>query len=109
MSKEDLIYTITTLEKLEPSDNFYCEHGDTRCVGFYHDKESAERSVEENCCDIWEYLYDYVVIEATPPGVYGTSSSGCERWFYKFNQETERYEPIEEPECVKHIYGFGIG
>lgn len=109
MNKESPIYTITTIERLEFDENYYCKHGDIRCVGFYYDKESAEEAVKENCCDIWEYLYDYAVIEQTPPGVYGTSSSGYERWFYKFNQEIKRYEPITEPECVTHIYALGIG
>ena len=109
MDKCSSIYTITTIEKLEPDDKYYCQHGDTRCVGFYHDKKSAEEAVEENRCDIFECLYDYAVIEQTPPGVYGTSSAEYERWFYKYDHENKRYDPIEEPECVKHIYGFGVG
>lgn len=109
MNKISPIYTITTIEKLKPDDRYYCQQGDTRCVGFYYDMESAEEAVIENRCDIFECLYDYAVIEQTPQGVYGTSSSEYKRWFYKYDHDNNKYVPIEEPECVKHIYGFGIG
>ena len=74
--------------------------------GFYHNFEEAEQDVLNNACDIWEYTYNYAVIEKMDPGIYPINN---ERHFYKFNLETKKYEWINEPKKLNHIVNFSIG
>lgn len=102
------IYTITTFENF---DNKYGRPSNSRCVGYYENFKEADKVVRDNFGDIYEWLYNYAVIEKVESGLY----PGCiERWFYKVYIENEDYKnviykPIEEPECVKHIVNFAIG
>ena len=97
------IFTITTF--------CYCKNDDTpvsnlRTPGFYHNFDEAETDVMNNACDIWEYTYNYAVIEELKPGVYPQCVN---RHFYKFNLETKKYESILTPKGLEHITGFSIG
>jgi hypothetical protein len=102
------MYFITTIEKLPNlKGNTTC--GATRCVGYYETFNEANETVINNECDICEYLYDYCVIEKVSPGLYQYAMRGIDRWFYKFNDETKQYDPIDEPEEFAHLVGLGIG
>ena len=78
----------------------------SRCWGFYNNFIDADIVVRNNITDLWEYTYDYIVIEEYEMGI---SNVTLERWFYKFNKETKKYEPMDEPEALKHYSGFAIG
>ena len=101
---QDYIYLITVFDKCEPDARWGCNLGDTRSVGWRPTLELAVETVETNMCDIWEYCYDYACIEELDYGLYPISR---ERWFYKYNQKTGRYEEIDEPVCVKEHYPIG--
>lgn len=66
-----------------------------RTVGYFEDFNDAERIVVENVCDIWEYTYDYAMIEEIGPGLYPTIDGF---WLYKWNTEAKKYERIALPE-----------
>lgn len=66
--------------------------GSMRTVGYYTNKKDAIDSVRENCCDIFEFTYTYAVVEYIAPGLYNPAT---ERWFFKWNEETNQYDPIE--------------
>lgn len=97
------IYAITTFTKLEEDKLGWPEVGSTNTVGFYYGEKVANHAVKENNCDMWEYCYDYALIEKIYPGVYGCS---LKRWLYKFDVETKEYKQIEEPEFFKHVMGY---
>ena len=102
------IYTITTFEKF---DEKYGYPSNSRCVGYYKTFEDADKIVRKNCGDIFEWFYNYVVIEKVEVGLYPVC---MERWFYSVNYENEYYKnatfkPIDEPKSVKHIINFAIG
>lgn len=100
------IYTVTTMSQL-PNINSY-EPYDSRCVGWFQKFEDADHAVRHNNGDIYEVgSYPYAIIEKVDEGLYGTSPH--ERTVYKFNRKTNLYEPITEPETLKHLCGFGIG
>lgn len=99
------MYFITTIERLPDVVESY---GCTRCVGYYESFKDAEDSVINNDFNIFEYLYDYCVIEKIEQGIYKYSGQN-NRWFYKFNLDTKNYEYIKEPEEFKHMCGFSIG
>ena len=79
----------------------------SRCFGFFTNKAEAIRVIENNETDLWEYLYDYAVIEPYYEGLYGYVHDNY-RQFYKYNQKRNMYEPIDTPECFIHVYGFAI-
>jgi hypothetical protein len=99
--KEKLIYTITTINQDEKC-------WDSRCVGFYYNKEIAIKTVEHNCGDIYECgSYPYAVIESVGDGLYYINRE--EIWF-KWNKASEKYEMLKEkPEMFNKTCCYGIG
>ena len=92
------MYFITTIDSKDD---------DTRCVGYFKHFEEAERAVLRNSFDICETCYDYVTIENIEEGIYQYDFQP--KW-YKWNNDKEQYEPIEEsPKKYKKWVGFAIG
>lgn len=92
------MYFITTIQS---------RTDESRCVGYFSSFEEAEEAVEENYLDLHETIYDYIVIENIPEGLYRYDQDA--KW-YKWNNSKERYEKIEgRPEEYSNIVGFGIG
>ena len=82
--------------------------GDERIVGFYIDKEDAFKNVKENDCNINNTYYNYALIEEVEEGL--RNPAGCSnRWFFKYNKETDEYDEIEEPTFLNGFSGFTIG
>lgn len=82
-----------------------------RVVGFYTNLETAQKAVEENWCDIFEYLYEYALIEEITEGIYRPNFN---RWLYKLKYDEDLnsnhiFHQIEEPEEMKHIVNFSMG
>lgn len=100
------MYFITTIEHLPQGD--YNDMGDIRCVGYYESIDQAEETVITNNCDIWETIYNYCMIEYIKSGLYQYALND-NRWFYKYNKDTQRYEQIDIPRCFDGIIGLAIG
>lgn len=100
------IFVVTVFEKCEPDERWYADIGCTRSPCFRPTFELAEEVVRTNMCDIWETCYDYAVIHEIGWELYPHYHM---RKFYKYNREIDGYEPIEEPECLKHLSFCGIG
>ena len=100
------ISVITTLEKIEPNDDYLALFGDQRVVGWYPEYSIAVEAVRENRLDINEEMYDYAVVEEMEPGLY---PNVVQRQFFEYDRNSDSYLEIEEPECVKQIVNFGIG
>ena len=101
--KQDAIYTIMTMTRLEVSDMGWPVFGSTRVVGYYREKEHALECVKYNCGDIWETCYNYAVVEKVEEGLYGITH---EREFFKYNRETGEYDPYPEPDFMGHFVGL---
>lgn len=101
---EEGLYFITAFQKL-PKENFL-DTGSSRCFGYYPDFERADAAVRANQCDLHECLYMYAIIERIDWGIHAFAES---RWFYEYNLEKRIFEPIEEPESLKHLINFAIG
>ncbi len=98
------MYFITVFTKYERDGAGVPSIGSARTVGYYTNKKDAVDAVIENCCDIWEYTYDYAVVELIEPGLYNPAE---ERWFFKWNDELKGYEEIEPfVDCFGN-YAFG--
>jgi len=86
-----------------------------RCVAICTTLEYAKEIVENNYGDIWETIYDLVVIEEKRAD-YLYAGCGNEQWWYEWKGArgwdgvgTKGYVPCERPEKYEHICGFGIG
>ena len=91
--------------------NFDDIHGikNGRTWGFYSNKDDALKALKENYTDLWEYCYDYAVLEAYHEGISGYDFEEG-RQFFKYDQCMNSYIPIEiEPRKVKHYASFAIG
>lgn len=77
-----------------------------RTVGYFKTLEEAKNVLEHNCCDIYEYYYNYAVIEKVPAGLYKYDRFPI---WYKWNKEKDGYVETEIPECAKNQCGFSIG
>ena len=98
---EDTYYFITVFKE-------YDEYGPhmMRCWGFYKDLSDAVATVRHNVTDLWETIYEYAIIEEYHEGIGGYNFN---RWFFRYNQFTNEYVPIDEPEGLKHYAGFALG
>lgn len=100
------MYFITTFTKYEMGQNGFPDCGAVRTVGYYADKEDAFAAVLENRCDLWETIYTYAVVEYLTPGLYPLALED-DRWFFKWNNDTKRYEPIDPINDNFGNYAFG--
>ena len=80
----------------------------SRTWGFYSNKDDALDTLINNRTDLWETIYDYAVIEPYYEGISGYDFDEDRMWF-KYNEITDCYDHIDEPEKVKHYVGFAIG
>ena len=106
------MWFITVFEQVEPDleDEVFGfpDLGDQRTWGYYSEHEKAVQALHKNMGDMWEYSYDYAVIEQIGEGICAYADPKNRQWF-KYDQERKGYFEIEEPECVKHIVNFAIG
>jgi hypothetical protein len=102
------IYTITCFQKLELDDRGWLRTGAQRTFGFYTERKDAIQAMNENWCDMCEYLYDYAVIEAMREGIHCDVDE--EIWF-QWNDKRKGFFEIPKPECVtkSHICNFALG
>lgn len=103
----DFIYVVMMCERMGVK-NFLQDFGSSRLVGWYGAYETAVSAVMENWCGINEHCYDYALIEKIEEGLYKPANSS-ERWWFKYNQVTDTYDPVEEPKEYEHYSGFTIG
>ena len=110
----DYIYVITIMTKVEEMVSSsgkkmgIPDFGDSRTTGYYYTYDDARDAVVSNLYDMWETIYDYALIEKVAPGVFNGASTD-DRSLFKYNKDKDKYEPIEEPKILNHIYGIGIG
>ena len=97
---ERYIYTITTVctEK---------NYRNTRCVGWVSENDEAYDIVTNNHGDIAESgYYQYAIIEQMGEGLYYTPK---EEFWFEWNADTKKYDPIDTPKEFKNVTGFGMG
>ena len=100
------MYFITTFTKYEIDQQGWPDTGATRTVGYYTEKDQAINAVLENRCDLWETIYTYAVVELLEPGLYPLAMSE-DRWFFKWNNDTKQYEPMDPINDNFGNYAFG--
>jgi hypothetical protein len=87
----------------------------TRTHGYFDNLERAIKAVEINEGGLDECLYDFVVIEPIPPGIYGFLDNDIDKdetiWYKWIHPKNEhgRWEKCERPEEFRHCCNFSIG
>ena len=103
-----IIYTITCFQKVEMDDKGWLRTGASRTFGYFAEKDDAVEAMHHNTLDMWEYLYDYAVIEAMREGVH----CECEEeiWF-QYDRKRGGFFEIPKPEAVikSHVCNFALG
>lgn len=94
------MYFITVIEKNES------EILSQRCVGYFERKDDAVVTVKENIYDIHESICDYAVIVELKQGLY---SAVYEEIWFKYNNETNKYNTIDKPQWSYNYFNWGIG
>lgn len=75
---------------------FY-DYGISERVGFYYEKETAIKAVEENWCDLQDHYAHAAMVKEVTPGLYPLiPRSKC--WYYIWNPYTEKFERAEVPD-----------
>ena len=99
MNKETPIYEIHVYE--EPwtlNKQGFFDYGIEECVGFYYEKETALKAVEENWCDLQDHYAQAALVMEKIPGLYPiTPRSKC--WYYLWNPIKECFEKADFPQA----------
>lgn len=98
------MYFVTCFQKYEIDEYGWPDIGCARTFGYYNERDVAIRMVELNNLDIRECLYDYAVVEYITEGLYNLAE---ERIFFKWNDDTRKFEIIEP--IVDHCGNFAFG
>ena len=102
MEEDDYMYFVTGL-LVHDDDKHKIQT--IRCFGFYKNFLEAEEEVKNNSCDMYEHLYNYIVIEKLNEGIFQVST---ERKTYKFNFETRKYENCESLKALDNAITISI-
>lgn len=100
------MWFITVFSRCSLNEHGWPDYGDVRTWGYYEEKEVALQAVRENWTDMWEYCYEYAVVEKLGAGI----SPYCEEihWF-KFDVEARQYVEIEAPTGHNCFGNFAFG
>ena len=79
----------------------------SRTFGFYNEHNDARKAVEENRCDMFEHLYDYLVIEYIESGIHPIVR--MDEW-YKWNDALKKWEFItDKPKQYSGYTNWALG
>lgn len=97
MKDETPIYEIYVLETpWQLDDKKFPTCGIRERVGFYYEKETAIKAVEENWCDLQDHYAQAAEVCRLTPGLY-SSFSRTEYWYFLWNQKEEKFELARKP------------
>lgn len=99
------MYFITCFTKINTNE-YGLNIGLSRTFGYFEKYEDAHQALRINCCDMFETIYHYAVVEHIEPGIYSIADK---RWFYKYDKEKDGYCPIEEPKEFEHYSNIALG
>lgn len=100
------MFFITCFEKIGVDKLGWPDMGDTRVFGFKETLAQAEYALNNNVCDMFEYLYSYAVVEEMHPAIHPAVEG---RWFFKWDNEKQGFFAMEEPEEFKHYCNIALG
>lgn len=112
MSKKFWFITSVRENTAYREDGSSYKYQDSRCWGFFEDKEKAIKAVEENWTDMNEAdCYPYAVIESISEGLLTVANNPEETiWFKAIYKDRKfvKYEITEQPEFAKRFVSWTI-
>lgn len=104
------IYTVTVLREADP-ENPRAFPKCRRVWGFETTLAEAEKVVSGNLSDLFEFYYQYAVIEEVPAGVPAWGYGPLKTWWYKGVYRDGRCYPekCECPEVYVGVMNFSMG
>ena len=81
-----------------------------RVFGWFPSLKKAKDAVELDGGFIYEYLFNFAVIEKIAEGLHGGFEIPLE-WWYEWERDHEKghYLPIDKPEALTGVIGFSMG
>ena len=67
---------------------------------------AAEHTLNENRCDMHEYLYEYAVVEKLGPYIYPDVE---EEYWFKWDEEKGGFFRTEKPEATYGVCNHALG
>lgn len=86
--------------------NWHFQQDRSRTWGFYHTEAEARNALDNNVTDMWEYSYDYAILEKAHPGVVPFTEKVA---FFKYDKDKDSYKEEPCPTCLDNICNIGIG
>jgi len=84
-----------------------------RTFGYFLDREQAVQAVLRNAGDLHECLYTWCVVETLDEGIHplgDLENPGANETWFHWNEQTDRWEPVQRPTCFACIAGgFALG
>ena len=78
----------------------------TRVWAWFSKFEDAARTIIYNETDIHETMYEYAMVEAVPEGMLPLR---YQEWWWKWDNEQERYLPSSRPADYENVVSLSIG
>lgn len=100
------MFFITCFQKIEIDKLGWLDMGASRVFGFKETFEQAECALNENTCDMFEFLYEYAVVEQMSPAIHPDVEG---RWFFKWDNEKQGFFRIDEPKEFLHYCNIALG
>ena len=100
------MYFITCFSKCEKDERGWLNLGATRTFGYEETLEDADYVLNNNVCDLYEYLYIYAIVEKLGRGPHPDCE---ERYFYKWDDEKKGFFRAEEPEILSNFRNIALG
>ena len=100
------MYFITCFEKIVLNELGNLDMGCQRTFGYFDNYYDTHQALKINCCDMFETIYHYAVVEYIEPGIHSIAEA---RWFYKYDREKDGYVIIEEPIEFEHYINIALG
>lgn len=76
------------------------DYGSEERVGFYYEKETAIKAIEENWCDLQDHYARAAAVREVKPGLYQYPPYSTYMYFL-WNSKLEKWEEAEVPEEVR--------
>ena len=104
MNNEQIYWFVTTIQDIT-NPNILA----MRTWGFYLNEEDAIEDLACNYTDMNEGVYQYAVIEPYRAGGPLSYAFELSRFWFKYDAEKDGYFAMNEPEQMKHYFGFAFG
>jgi hypothetical protein len=100
------MFFITCFSRCEKDERGFFRGGAQRTFGFKETFEDAKYALNQNVCDMHEYLYTYAVVEEMRAGIHPDVES--EVWF-QWNEKEKGFFQIEKPKETYGVCNFALG